>query len=50
MSDGDDDPPKLSAHALAALQEFYTEQQAAILGGETGETPVIPEDWVNLAF
>lgn len=44
--DAEDNPPRLSAHALTALQEFYAEQQATILGGEE---PVIAEDWVNMA-
>ena len=45
-SDGDD-PPRLSSHALAALQEFYSEQQSVLLGGEAAEAAVISENWVN---
>ena len=41
--DEGEDSPKLSTHALAALQEFYSEQQAAILDRETP----ISEDWVS---
>ena len=40
MSDSDDDMPQLSAQALAALQEFYAEQQ------ETDENEQ-KEDWVR---
>lgn len=39
--DEGEDSPKLSTHALAALQEFYSEQQAALLDRETP----ISEDW-----
>ena len=40
MSDSDDDKPQLSAEALAALQEFYTEQQSKDENDHT-------EDWVS---
>ena len=40
MSDSDDDTPQLSAHALAALKEFYAEQQ------QTDENEQ-KEDWVS---
>ncbi len=39
----DDDPPQLSAHALAALQEFYAEQAQA----GTSHTRIVSEDWVR---
>ncbi len=39
----DEDPPQLSAHALAALQEFYVEQQA---GGNPDESTKVAENWV----
>lgn len=41
--DDDDDMPELSAHALAALQEFYTEQQQ--VQEDASALPV--EDWVT---
>ena len=49
----DDSPPQLSAHALAALQEFYAEEAAreqqhmAPGEGEGGAPAQIAEDWVN---
>ena len=53
MSDSEEEP-QLSAFALAALQEFYKEQQeesqkeeAALTSGDvTGFTP--KEDWVSI--
>ena len=52
MSDSDDEP-QLSAFALAALQEFYSEQkqetekeQEALASGNTDFYP--KEDWVSL--
>lgn len=52
MSDSDDDIPTLSAHTLAALQDFYNETRT---GPAHGETPsdqfavgAVEEDWVGL--
>lgn len=49
MSDSDDDVPTLSAHTLAALQEFYNETS-----GDAGSSPsdhfsvgALEEDWVS---
>lgn len=49
MSDSDDDVPTLSAHTLAALQEFYNETKA-----DAGSSPsdhfsvgALEEDWVG---
>ena len=39
----DDDIPQLSAHALAALQDFYDEQKTFALEENTFK---IDEDWV----
>lgn len=41
----DEDPPQLSAQALAALQEFYSEQNAA-----EKDINEIAENWVSLAL
>lgn len=48
-SDSGGSPPQLSAHALAALQEFYAEEAAleAQLKLGLGAAPsLITEDWV----
>ncbi|XP_069496042.1 EEF1A lysine methyltransferase 1 isoform X2 [Ambystoma mexicanum] len=50
MEDSDDDMPELSSHALAALQEFYTEQQEndAINTSQELQTSyfgLVQEDW-----
>lgn len=50
MSDSeDDDIPQLSAHTLAALQEFYAEQKQSIDPGEGDKYSVgiIEENWVS---
>ena len=52
MADSDDDTPQLSSNALAALQEFLSEQQAAqelMAGGaqENADAPMVEEDWVG---
>ena len=53
MSDSDDDSPQLSAHTLAALQEFYSEQKELEdkiqTAQETGDVKDIElrEDWVR---
>lgn len=48
-SDLEGSPPQLSAHALAALQEFYAEEAALESQPKLGqgEAPtLITEDWV----
>lgn len=51
MSDSDDDVPTLSAHTLAALQEFYNESSKAQGQSETqGDefaVGAVEEDWVG---
>jgi hypothetical protein len=59
LLDEDDDTPQLSAHTLAALQEFYAEQasieqqllETKAHGEDCHSTnisllPELPEDWV----
>ena len=47
--DSDDDEPRLSAHALAALQEFYAEQQLKEeqVSSEESQNAGIDENWVT---
>ncbi len=52
MSSDEDDVPTLSAHALAALQEFQAERMHTLSLSDTTEDPsskppIIEEDWVN---
>ncbi len=54
MSSDEDDVPKLSAHTLAALQEFQSERMQTLSLSDRATTedpsskpPVIEEDWVN---
>ena len=49
-SNSDDDVPQLSAHALAALQEFYAEREQQDLSSvPDGATPGrVEEDWVSI--
>lgn len=52
MSDSDDDVPTLSAHTLAALQEFYKETKVVTdhSAAPTDQFAVgaVEEDWVSL--
>lgn len=49
MSDSDDDLPTLSAHTLAALQEFYNETSSAqghnVTQGDDFTVGAVKEDW-----
>lgn len=51
MSDSDDDVPTLSAHTLAALQEFYNEARTAEAHCTTPSDQfavgAVEEDWVS---
>ena len=50
MSESEDDAPQLSAHTLAALQEFYAEQLQTERTCESAEDPSkahVEEDWVK---
>lgn len=51
VSDSDDDVPTLSAHTLAALQEFYEETQsppaASRPSSEQFAVGAVEEDWVS---
>ncbi len=49
MSSDEDDVPTLSAHALAALQEFQAERMHTSDTTEdpSSKPPLIEEDWVN---
>ena len=56
MSDSDDDSPQLSAHTLAALQDFYKEQneienhlQRAKESGDISRLK-LEENWVRLSL
>lgn len=47
MSDSDgDDVPRLSAHSLAALQEFYAETSVATAKDQFA-VATVEEDWVR---
>lgn len=47
-SDDDDDVPRLSAHALAALQEFYSETSpAGAASKDQLSVGTVEEDWVR---
>lgn len=53
MSDSDDDVPALSAHTLAALQEFYKENSVAMdhstaAPADQFAVGAVGEDWVSL--
>lgn len=53
MSDSEDDGvPRLSSHTLAALQEFYAEQEqhAGPGVGDKGSAGAIEENWVSGSF
>ncbi len=45
-SDSDSDTPQLSAHALAALQEFYAE--SSNVATEVSKAVTVQENWVNI--
>ena len=52
-SDSGGSPPQLSAHALAALQEFYAEEAALEVQLKLGQgvaPTLIAEDWVKLHY
>lgn len=50
MGDSDDDIPRLSAHTLAALQEFYVENSLGKEANLKDQFAVgsVEEDWVSL--
>lgn len=51
IQDSDDDSPQLSAHTLAALQEFYAEALAMTVSDTTtssGGPAEIEENWVRV--
>nr|XP_019824054.1 PREDICTED: protein-lysine N-methyltransferase N6AMT2-like isoform X2 [Bos indicus] len=51
MSDSEDEgPPQLSSYALAALQEFYAEQQhhhSDLCGDDKYNIGIIEENWLS---